>query len=375
MKYTNSYQISVTCEPFFTEDGGNFKLSMLQINEQLWGTLAGGIIKMTHNGSKAAMMVIEEVNSGILKITDEKEGGLRYTIPFFIQKRIYRYNYYEINIVCKERAFFNDLHTDTFSGNINSILELKYGKDLIKNIRTDSDLPDNLTYHQTNQTDQEFLIDLCFAYKKSSIFGFGWEGLLIKDILGEKNSNWKIEDPENIPFEAFLETGLISQVSHRAKIYNPKLYNHPYNPWENKEKEYNDYTEVEPGYVRFVKEYDKIHRMHKDYYQLRENDRFNRLYAESNFFNKIVIKDSNIPKYKLGDVVKCYDVNKLTQELNDPYKLYLVKSNELFYATGDTPDVDQEGNRFSWRSILLGLQEDETVGIGNDIDPIKRNEE
>ena len=107
---------------------------------------------------------------------------------------------------------------------------------MIKNIRTDSDLPDNLTYHQTNQTDQEFLIDLCFAYKKSSIFGFGWEGLLIKDILGEKNSNWKIEDPENIPFEAFLETGLISQVSHRAKIYNPKLYNHPYNPWENKEK-------------------------------------------------------------------------------------------------------------------------------------------
>lgn len=65
-----------------------------------------------------------------------------------------------------------------------------------------------------------------------------------------------------------------------------------------------------------------------------------------------------MPKYKLGDILK-YKRGEQKTEL--PFKLFLVRSNELFMAIEDSSSVGPDGESFSWTSLLSGVEEKEEI--------------
>ena len=81
-------------------------------------------------------------------------------------------------------------------------------------------------------------------------------------------------------------------------------------------------------------------------------------YMNSDFFTAFRIKDFNMPKYKLGDILK---YKREEQESELPFKLFLVRSNELFMAIEGSDFVGPDGENFSWTSLLSGVEEKEEI--------------
>ena len=59
-----------------------------------------------------------------------------------------------------------------------------------------------------------------------------------------------------------------------------------------------------------------------------------------------------MPSYKLGDVVI---YQRSEQEETYPFVNYLIMSNEVFYSIDGGDEVDSNGFKFSWTTIMVGL--------------------
>ena len=150
--------------------------------------------------------------------------------------------------------------------------------------------------------------------------------------------------------------------------YNPLIYYTPTNPWEpvkgdenNGEQANNstdDYTDLQPKNSRTLQFYEDYTIVGKDFEQLMHNYWRNLGYKNSDFFTAFRIKDLDMPKYKLGDILK-YKRGEQKTEL--PFKLFLVRSNELFMAIEDSSSVGPDGESFSWTSLLSGVEEKEEI--------------
>ena len=366
MKYTNSYQVSLTCDPFFTESGGEFKFTMLQMYEELNGTIAYGTLKMIHNGSPEALTKTETVFKATLVLTDENNGGLTYTIPISIVSRYFLKNFFVIKFICVgDKNFAFDKHIMNYEMPIKDLIELLYpGK---TDIRIQSDVVDPPKYMQINETDHELCKRLCFSYKHECIFAFGWEGLMLKDTFGEFDHNGNNEKPS--PKLWIRAGGDLEQLDMNRWDYHHSRYHLPYNCWEP------DYSKWEPINFRMYKRCEGIGRVGTDYLPLYENYRYNRLYHDSNYFQTIQIKDFTMPRYKIGDVLDYKRENRIAQrlELNDVSEdkdsIFLVKSNELFFATEECDEVDSSGYKFSWTTTLAGIEENGNLKLGSEEDP------
>ena len=92
-----------------------------------------------------------------------------------------------------------------------------------------------------------------------------------------------------------------------------------------------------------------------DFYQMLDNYWFNLRYMNSDLFTSFRTVDLDVPKYKIGDVLK---YSREEQESKLPFELFLVRSNELFFAIDGSNETDSNGLNFSWTTKLIGLQED-----------------
>jgi hypothetical protein len=368
MKYTNTFKISLDFQPWFDPSAGHYKFTNVHMYEELGGQLAFGTMSMIHDGSNTALKLLTDQHTGEITLKDEKEGGLEYKIPVFIINKEYVKNYLKIDFICiKDKAFAFNLHTSEWT-NIRSTIESLYpGK---KDIRVDTDIQNKkLRYFQNNETDQDFISRLCYSYKRESIFSFGWEGLMIKEIMGKLDHDGNNEKPK--PKIWLRENANMSQLDEDADQYSREIYRLPYNCWEDKtgKKETQDYTEWEPINLRLVKRYDGMRMVQTDYYPLLENRKYNMLYQNSNYYTTFRIKDFEMPRYKIGDVVNYKRQDRVASKINWPYKYYLVKSNELFYSTEESDLTDEDGFNFSWISKFWGLEEDGSVALGKEDDP------
>ena len=75
-KIMNSSQVSIEFKPW--TDNDNFRITRLQIMEQLGGEVAKGEIDMFLGDVKEAEKMITEQNTGTISIVDEKEEGISY---------------------------------------------------------------------------------------------------------------------------------------------------------------------------------------------------------------------------------------------------------------------------------------------------------
>lgn len=350
-KYTNSYKVSINFTPWF--DSG-YRFDRIHMYEELGGQLAKGEISMTHDGSAEALKLITDQYTG--QITLEKEGGNTYTIDIFIVNREYFKNFLTLKFVCiKDKKFYTELIQAEWTDITDAIESLYPGK---KDIRCECDINNNLTIFQNSESNQSLCSKLSYGFKKKSVFAYGWEGYMIKEIIGIDSGG------HQEPYYKVTGSAEFHQVDSYNLNYHKRIYYTPTNPWEplkgdenNGEQAANsdeDYTEFQPKNSRTLQIYEDYTIVGKDYEQLMHNYWDNRKYMETNLFTSFRLKDFNIPKYKIGDILQ---YRREEQESELPFTLFLVKSNELFLAIEDSNAVGPDGSKFSWTSMLAGVQE------------------
>ena len=345
-KYTNSSGISVNVTPYF--DSG-FIFDYLHMKEELGGSLPFGEIGLLHDGSPEALKLVEEQDTG--HITLEREGGNIYEIDFFITERGYRSNFLTLKFVCvPNREFYTDLKTSTWDDITSAIKSLYPGK---IDLRCDSDVNNGVQFFQQRETDYDFCYRLCSSFKHDIVFGFGWEGLMLKETIskdhtGNQEPYWKI----------WGETE-VSQITPYNFKYNRDLYEAPLNPWEQcegKTENLPDRTNLESLNCCVMRTYGEYRIMGRDHYQALENRRYNLRYLDSSLWNSIKTVDINLPDWKLGDVVKYFSKWQEADGVSVPFDIYIVKANEVFFSPESSSHISADGLKFSWTTTMLGLQ-------------------
>lgn len=368
MKYVNQNGVGVDLDPWFKS---GLRFTSLHMYEELGGSLAFGSMELQHDGSEQALELIDKERTGTLTI-DKEDGGWIYEIPIFITKMQSFRNVASIEFVCcPEKEFWSVPRQEVWEQDITSTLQALYpGK---QDIRCETDVQaSDLVFYQNKESNLDLLVNLCYAFKKDSVFALGWEGLMIKETMGEKDSTGETE-----PNLKLVEGGEFQRISSDSNKYNPTLYHMPLNVWEDSEQKValEDYTDTEPINLRIIKKYDNTFLMRTPYYQLEENASYNRAYMNPDLFRTITILDSiTMPGYKIGDVVEYTEASRVKDGINWPYKYYLVRSNELFMAIDGSDLRDEFGNSYSWISKLIALEEDGTIALGSEEDPTDNNE-
>ena len=262
-----------------------------------------------------------------------------------------------MEFVCTEdKKFYTDLISTTYPSIKDAIQTVFPGKQDIR-IEPDAGV-DGKVESQNGETGYDFLTRLCYSYKARSIFTFGWEGLMIKDLMGDFDSRGNKEPVLK------LTSGKLMQITKPYQLnYNKKLNHQPYDPWIGTQDDNmlpttkQDYSDVMPKNMGVMMEYSEYSIVGKDYMGHIQNLQTNQRLMDSNLYTNFEIRSTDMPSYKIGDVL-IHEVPNDEEENIKPFKNFLVKSNELFWTSDDSDgEVDWSGLRFSWTTKLVGLQD------------------
>ena len=350
-KIINSKEVSLEFKPWTDK---KFRITRLQIIEQLGGEIPNGQIDMilaNDPDDKETEAMITDQNTGTISIVDEKDYGLSYEFDVYITEREYYENLLSIKFVCiKDLTFFTERITTIHQDGIKAAIESLYPGN--KDIRIEPSVSDEPILYQNCETGYEMCKRLCYSYKDDSIFAFGFDGLLLKDMCGDFDSQGNVEPCLE------LETDRLSVQTQTYNLrYDKHVNNTSFPAWTDTDKS-------TTGNTDFSKDISKNCKVMMNYRQYQVvgtgldthiGNAWNNV-DRMNFqgYSCIKIVQTDMPHYKLGDVVL---YKRALQEKSLPWKKYLVTSNELFFSTDANRVMDENGFRFSWTSKLYGLDE------------------
>lgn len=339
MKYVSSYKISVDFQPWFSN---GFRFSKVKIYEEVGGVIPRGEIDLMHDGTKNALNLITNQNTGTLTI--EKEGGNVYNIQIFVTDRVFYKNLLTLKFVCtSDKKFYTELISTEWKGIDPAIESLYPGT---KDIRCKTDIDPALKIYQNGETNYSLCRKLSLSYKNRCIFAFSWDRLIIKELIGI-DSNGFTEPKLEITGNTQLH-----QIDSYVMTYDKKLYHKVYNPWEPEEGK--DYSELQAINCRSLLFYSDYYIVKSDYTNLLTNYINNIKYINSNMFESFRVVNLDMPRYRVGDIV-IYRRDEQDSKL--PFTYFLVRSNELFISIEGSKEVDYNGLHFSWTSMLSGVQD------------------
>lgn len=347
--------ISIEFAPW--TDDGKFLITTLHMKEELGGEIARGSIDLRFDATdEVALKYITEQNTGILRLRDEKENGLSYEIPVCIYSRNHILDSIHLELLCVPSLEFSTKKNTVVFDDINQAIEKLYPGNRDIRVSPDSGV-DGIKEVQRCRSDYDFCNYLCKSFKKESVFSFGWEGLILKDRVGV-NSYGNEEPDEKM---LLLNGTQFTVISSQKMTYNSNLTDErkPFFPFENSEISLtsDDYSDREPKNVTSLMFGEEYHIVGREYAAHLENWKQNSKLLDSNLYYTVKIKGVDMPFYKIGDVIKLdrMAITEGDKESSNPFKNYIVKSNEVFYADDNTKYVDENGFKFSWTSLLIGL--------------------
>jgi len=347
----NTVGIELDCTPF-TES--NYRIVYLHMIESLGGAIASGEISLWHDNSDKAVKLVTSQNTGTIKIRDTKDGGIEYEIPFYIKKREFYKTTLKLSFVCLSDIAFTDNVISTEYDDITDAINTLYpGK---KDIRTKTDISNDLTIFQMCETNYDLCTRLAYSFRHETIFGYSWEGFILKELCGESSSRGIKEvigdTNSNVPKLSAL--ALMNFTSKYNLTYDTDLLYNPINAWEDTDNSTTktDYTDYEFLNCRAITDFRDYHLCGTDYYQLTENYRYNKNLMDAGLYTTMVITGTDFPGYKLGDVI---EFRSPEQQVKYPFNFYVIASNEIFYATEVSDRVGPYGNTFEWTSKMYGL--------------------
>ena len=339
MKYTIN-EITINFLPWFDK---GYKLKVLKLYEEICGKIAYGSIVMELEGTKASLNLVTNQFTGKLKI--EKDVGDSYEIDVFITNRQYYKNSLTLEFLClKDRSFYTDLVSLEHSDITTALNSLYPGK---IDIRCESDLNNSIPIIQNCETNYDFCNELAFSFRKNVIFGYSWDRFFIKEKIGKYDSKGNLE-----PKLILLGNAGTEVLEIYSMHYNSMLFEKPWDPWldTTEDNSVNSYADKVPINNRTIKLFNNYITVGSSYVDLIKNYLYNTEQAKYNMFVSLKIKSSNIPDYRLGDVI----IFKEMKDLGIPNKYYLVKSNELVII--NEGPADEYGSKISLVSTLIGLE-------------------
>ena len=351
-KITNSNNVSLEFKPWTDK---KYRITRLQIIEQLGGEIPNGEIDMILGNDSETEELITKQNTGVISIVDEKKYGISYNIDVYITERNYYENILKLKFVCISNLdFFTKRITTTHQGGIKSTIEALYPGN--KDLRIEPSGNDDTPLYQNCETNYEMCKRLCYAYKEKSVFAFGWDGLLIKDMCGDFDSQGN-EEPCLV-----LESDRLSVQTQAYEMrYNKYVNSQSFSAWENQEES----TTGSTDFSQVVSKNAKVMMNYKEYRVMgtKSAERLGTAWNNKSLmqfpgYSSIVISQTDMPHYKLGDVVI---YKRALQEgfISKSLENFLITSNELFFSMDANKEMDEHGLRFSWTSHLYGLDEDE----------------
>ncbi len=377
-KYLTSHNITVQFTPWFPS---GWKFTRLILKEELGGKLAEGVIDLQCNGDPGAISLLKDEKKGQLTLTDNNTGNTL-VIPIIITNKSHNNHYLTMTFYCgiTNSEFFDINKTQIHEKPIKKVIESLYpGKvDIRPDCETDLalDPPPVYFYKQNQETNQNFCIKLCEAYKESCIFTFGWEGLMLKDTYGNKNSHGLHDSTCETQMRINIDSAHVVQRDTMDRPLNkPSIYDFPVNIFEDTEGKVaiKDYTDWEPINFKCMAKMDERYMMHNDYYQMDHNFSYNREYMQSILYNQIVITNRDFPSYRIGDVLYVKITGKIAEKSysNWIWRKYLVRSNEIFLTVDGSGYIDEDGQPFGWTSKLVCLEEDDSFKLNTEADTLE----
>lgn len=337
MIYKNSNEISIEFTPWMST---GYKFTKINMIEVLGGSIATGEIELESDGSKESLELITSEYTGKLVVKDEKDGGFVYNIDVFITKRSYIKNYLTLTFLCiKDKKFITDLMISEWD-DLGSAIESLYPGNLY--IKTSSDVGNGIKIFQGAETSYSLCTKLALSFKKKTIFAYGWEGFLLKDVVGEDEPNIVIGP----------QSGIFNITPYELE-YDKFLYNIPTNPWISDEE-----NNQVPLYNSNLTNYSNYYCVGVKYEPLLTNYLYNMRYTKNTLYSSIKTVINGLPSYKLGDVIMFKD---LIQEEKLPFDTYLVSENRFFMAIENGKSRDEHGFDVSMTSIMLGVKEGDLV--------------
>lgn len=343
---------TVTITPF-TDCG--YKFITLDCEETIGGKFAKGHIEMVHDGNPEALKLITEQETVDIELGTEKMGTVL-TIHGVIMHRNYYRNHFDIDfVVCHGKDFFtqrNQLIYDDIDSAIKSLWKSKIDN------RTKTDLPSGIKYNQAGEYDYKYLGVLCESYKKDTIYAFGLDNLLIKDLIGKDHTG------HDEPYWTMVGHGdhVIQEDSQGrdrySLYYDYKLYLKPEDAWA----EASGDKSVNLDVLMFDERY-RI--LHKDYNILRENLYNNQRIYNSRMYNQLHVTHTIVfQDYRLGDVIYYKRPNE-TDKM--PFYVYIISSIKYHYRTEPSPNGENDTYNFKLEYTMHCLEEKNI--LMNEADP------
>lgn len=337
-----------------------WRLVTIHLFESLGGAPAGGEIELWHVGDNKSLSDVTEKSKATLILTDEKDGGLKFEIPLFVITRSFYGNVLNIKVACISDKSFGLKRKSTVYPDIKTAISSTYpGK---KNILIEPGVSPDGPVRQSEETDQAFNTRMCLSYKKDCIFGYGFEGLILKDRQGDKDHNGENEagDPKIKVNAGKLANPVTPSEMKDVRNINREVIN----PWTDSDHPDNitkkDYSEFSSKNFNVLMKAGTHALVHKDQESHSKNALVNSSFLEYGGFHEIVIVLNDMPNYKLGDAVQF--IPPSADKEKDPINKFVVGSNEIFYALDGSNKTDFSGAKFSWTTKLYGLVPGDWIG-------------
>lgn len=373
---TNSKDIVITFSPWTdrNNDGIEFSLLRLHVQESIYGVIPGGEAELVHSGKQPSIDLANTQETGTIEIQDTKEGGFNYKFNVFITKRRLFNEILSLEFICipgsdvdkntleRGKHFYTKLLSETYPS-IEEAIRASYPGPIDKRVETN--VPDTVKIFRDNETSYDFVKRLGFSWKNGCVFAFGWDGLLLKEIIG-KNSFGDQEDGENIK-KVYGGQKEWTQMSFSSLKYNVKNNIKLFSAWEDPWKDDTSaldlwksvtpddwYKEVKPKNIAAAINGIRHYSLYQpDYYILEENKSACNSFYESKGYSSVTILGDDMPKdWRLGDTI-LYG-RKTDDENVDVISRCIVASNELFYSQQGSTQTGPHGRDFEWTTVLWG---------------------
>jgi len=346
---TNTQNITVEITPWTTH---NFTLQWVQLKEELGGNLPTGKASFMFSRDSEQVSMLTEQNTGRLLLLDNNESGYQFNLPIFITDRYYSGISLIIEfVVIDDPRFFSDLVSSTYT-NIDEAIRTLYPGYV--DIRVDSDQNNYQPLHQNCETSLDFIRRLGLTFKSDIVFGYSFDGFLIKRIRGISSTGLDESNPQSLlPTVVGGGTGNLTNTTPYTMTYDRKS-NYPIiNPWEEEDNVLKTtYESMKPKNAISVigSEYFICRAGYED---MLKNYLNTSVKYSTNFSGKYVLTGSIMPNnYRLGDLIR-YRRADDSQYLkdSDSYTTCLVYSNEVFLGDGRDTYGPHRFN-FEWNTEL-----------------------